>query len=373
MSVVNTYQMLGDRAPTPCNIQDADAVAMAFMEPGTTVTPLPFKHPPLLPKELRIRVTHSGLCHSDILIAEGSWAKSGVPAFAPLVPGHEIIGVVEQVGSAVMAFREGDRVGFGVYRDCCDTCIQCVQGHENNCASTVLTYPPFFGGYATSFQARADFFYHIPHTLPGEAAPLFCAGLTVFAPLSEFVRSGMKVGVVGIGGLGHLGLKIASRMGFDVTAISTSPSKEAEARSYGASHFLNLKDPGQMKNHIRNFDFILNTATSYSIKNLMTLVKPRGQLHLCGLPNSNEDLEFDVLTMATNSIKLTANPVGSRNQGRDMLDFCARHSILPEVEIYPFERAQDAVNSLAHGRPHAPKYRAVMETASFFKTFTPKI
>jgi D-arabinose 1-dehydrogenase-like Zn-dependent alcohol dehydrogenase len=114
----------------------------------------------------------------------------------------------------------------------------------------------------------------------------------------------MKVGVVGIGGLRHLGLKIASRMGCEVTAISTFTSKETEARSYVASHFLNLKDPGQMKNHIKNYDFILNTATSYSIKNLMTLVKPRGQLHLYGLPNSNEDSKFDVLSIATNSINL---------------------------------------------------------------------
>lgn len=370
MAGVTTYDILGDRAPVPCSIEEAQGVAMAFMQPGTTVTPLPFRHPEVLPKELRIRVTHAGLCHSDVFSADGSWSKHGI---YPMVTGHEIVGVVEQVGSAVTGFSEGDRVGFGVFRSCCDSCNQCVQGFDNCCLTKELTYQPHFGGYATSFQARADFFYHVPSVLPGECAPLFCAGLTVYAPLSDYVNSGMKVGVLGIGGLGHLGIKMAHKMGCEVTAISTTASKEAEAKEYGAQHFLNLKDPDQVKQAAHSFDFILNTATSFNISNLLQLVRPRGQLHICGLPNVEEDLHFDLFSLLLKNIKLTANPVGSRQQGREMLDFCAQHSILPETEVYKFENAQDAVNSLAHGIPHYPKYRAVMETASYFQHFTPNL
>jgi uncharacterized zinc-type alcohol dehydrogenase-like protein len=369
MSNLNTFEVLGDRAPIPCSIEEAQGVAMAFMDPGTTLTPLPFKHPPLLSTELRIRVTHSGLCHSDIFFSNQSWFKGGC---YPMVTGHEITGVVEKVGSAVVGYSEGDRVGFGCNRDCCNTCNECVLGFDNTCSKKVLTYNPHFGGYATSFQARADFFFKLPDAIPGEAAPLFCAGLTVFAPLTDYTRAGMKVGVVGIGGLGHLGLKFASKMGLEVTAISTSASKEAEARSYGAHHFLNLKDPDQVKNASQSFDFILNTATSFSISNLLSLLKARGQLHISGAPAADENLDFNLFQMIMNNLKLTCNPVGSRKQARDMLDFCALHDVLPVVEVYPFDKAQDALNSLAHGTPHFPKYRAVLETASYFEHFTPQ-
>ena len=258
MSIINTFEALGDRAPIPCDISEADAVAMAFMEPGLTLTPLPFKHSPLLPNEIWIRVTHAGLCHSDIFNADLSWSKIG---YYPLVTGHEVVGIVEKVGSAVAG--------------CCDICNSCQQAYDNSCFNIKLTYKPYFGGYATGFQTRADFFYHLRDNMPGEAAPLFCAGLTVYAPLKEYVIAGMKVGVIGIRGLGHLGLKIASKMGCEVTAISTSASKEAEARSYGAQHFLNLKDPEQVHNAANSLDFILNTTTSFKIGELMQLVKPR--------------------------------------------------------------------------------------------------
>lgn len=369
MATLNTFEVLGDRAPIPCSIEEAQGVALAFMEPGSDLTPIPFRHPELLTNELRIKVTHTGLCHSDIFFSNESWFKGGC---FPMVTGHEIIGVVEKVGSSVTEFSEGDRVGFGCQRDCCNTCNECVLGFDNTCPKKTLTYNPHFGGYATSFQARADFFFKLPDSLPGEAAPLFCAGLTVYAPLSDYTRAGMKVGIVGIGGLGHLALKYASKMGLEVTAISTSANKEAEARSYGAHHFLNTKDADQVKNAAQSLDFILNTATSFSIASLLTLLKPRGQLHISGAPAATEELEFNLFIMLMNNLKLTSNPVGSRKQCRDMLEFSALHNILPEVEVYPFEKAQDAVNSLAKGIPHFPRYRAVLETASYFEKFTPK-
>lgn len=238
MSNPNTFELLGDRAPTPCDISEAHGVAMAFMEQGTTVTPLPFRQPELLPTELRIRVTNAGLCHSDVLSVNGGWSPN-MPF--PMVPGHEIIGVVEKIGSAVTGYSEGDRVGFGVFRSCCSDCSYCAQGEDNCCPKKQLTYGPHFGGYATSFQAKASHFIKLPDSFPGQAAPAFCAGLTVYDPLAEYVKPGMKVAIGGIGGLGHLAIKFASKMGVDVTVLSTTPSKEDEARSYGAHHFANIR------------------------------------------------------------------------------------------------------------------------------------
>ncbi|CAG9322725.1 unnamed protein product [Blepharisma stoltei] len=290
----NTFEVLGDRAPQPCAIGDAHGVAMAFMNPGTTVSPLPFRHPALLDNEVRINVTHAGCCHTDIFMSTQAWFPGGC---FPLVPGHEIVGVVDKVGEKVSKFQPGDKVGFGTIRDCCeeyDSCLQCRTGFDNLCPKKVTTYDPHFGGYATSFQAKGSFFFKLDESFPGEAAPMFCAGLTVFAPLHRDVVSGMRVGVIGIGGLGHLAIKFANSMGTEVTAISTSNNKQADAREFGAHHFINLRDEAQMKNAMGSLDYIINTATSYDITQCCSLLRPRGVLHLCGAPSSNENLNFNL-------------------------------------------------------------------------------
>ncbi|CAG9327734.1 unnamed protein product [Blepharisma stoltei] len=369
--VKNTYETLGDRAPKPCAIGDAHGVAMAFTEPGTTVTPFPFQHPELLDNEIRIHVTHAGLCHSDIFVSTLGWGEN---VNFPLVPGHEIVGVVEKVGERVSRFHVGDRVGFGVWRECCEqyeSCRECRNGFDNLCPKAKLTYDPYFGGYATSFQAHASHFYKISDDFPGQAAPLFCAGLTVFSPLNTHMRAGMKVGVVGVGGLGHLGLKFARAMGAEVTAISTNPHKIEEAKSFGAHHFLNSRDEQQMKEAANSFDFILDTAIQINIDQDCKLIKPRGILNIVGLPDARENLNFNLFTILGKNINLTANPVGSRWEGDQMLEFCRVHDVYPLVEEYKFADCQAAVNSLAHGVPHYPKFRNVMETASFMETFTP--
>ncbi|CAG9327757.1 unnamed protein product [Blepharisma stoltei] len=282
----NTYEALKDRSPQPCTLGDAQGVAMAFYEPGTTLSPLPFRHPELLDREIQINVTHVGCCHSDVFMATQAWFPG---VHYPLVPGHEIVGIVDKIGEKVTKYQPGDKVGFGVLRDCCeqyDSCLHCRTGNENYCPKRVGTYDPHFGGYATSFQAKGNFFYKLDDSFPGEAAPLFCAGMTVFPPLQKDVVGGMKVGVVGIGGLGHLALKFARAMGTEVTAISTSSSKETDAKEFGAHHFINLKDEKQVKNGIGSLDYIINTATSYDIGQCCSLLKPRRKFEFQPVSNS---------------------------------------------------------------------------------------
>ncbi|CAG9322728.1 unnamed protein product [Blepharisma stoltei] len=366
--VRNSYELLGSRAPQPCNLGDAHGVAMAFLEPGTTVTPLPFRHPELLDNEVRVNVTHAGCCHTDVFYATQAWSKNG--SF-PLVPGHEFIGIVEKVGEKVTHLQPGDKIGFGTRRDCCETCEECKTGLENHCLKRKHTYDPEFGGYATSFQAKSKFCHKLDDDFPGEAAPLFCAGITVFPPLINDVRPGMKVGVVGIGGLGHLALKFAKAMGAEVTAISSSQSKEADARNLGAHHFLNLRDENQVKSASRSLNYIINTATSFSIEQCCGLLKPKGILNLCGAPEAGTDLHFNLFQLLTNDLRVQSNLTGSEREVDRMLNFVRLHSIYPVVEVYNFADTQSAINSLAHGNPHYPNYRAVLEMGSFMKTFSP--
>ena len=363
-----TFIVLGDRAPVPCDIGDADAVAMAFMEKGTTVTPLPFRQPPLLDKEVRIKVTHSGLCHSDIFHSTEGWGAHGC---FPLVPGHEIVGIVEKVGEKVTKVEVGDKVAFGCFSDCCDSCYLCKKGHDNFCAKRDFTYNPYFGGYATSFQSRGDFFFKLQDSFDGADAPLLCAGITTYNPLIKHARPGMKVGIVGIGGLGHLAIQYANKMGCEVTAISTSPNKEEEAKGFGAHHFINSKDPESLQRNERTLDLILDSSTGLNLRQNFKLLKPRGSTVIVGNPDADYDANLNIFEMLMAQQELHGSLVGSRVDIEEMFEFSRIHNIKPLSEVYAFADTQTAVDSLAKGLPHFPKYRNVLETESFFKTFTP--
>ena len=363
-----TFIVLGDRAPVPCDIGDADAVAMAFMEKGITVTPLPFRQPPLLDKEVRIKVTHSGLCHSDIFHSTEGWGAHGC---FPLVPGHEIVGIVEKVGEKVTKVEVGDKVAFGCFSDCCDSCYLCKKGHDNFCAKRDFTYNPYFGGYATSFQSRGDFFFKLQDSFDGADAPLLCAGITTYNPLIKHARPGMKVGIVGIGGLGHLAIQYANKMGCEVTAISTSPNKEEEAKGFGAHHFINSKDPESLQRNERTLDLILDSSTGLNLRQNFKLLKPRGSTVIVGNPDADYDANLNIFEMLMAQQELHGSLVGSRVDIEEMFEFSRIHNIKPLSEVYAFADTQTAVDSLAKGLPHFPKYRNVLETESFFKTFTP--
>ena len=367
---MSAFDMLGDRAPIPCTLGDADSFAWAFLKKGTTVVPYPFRQPPVADKEVRIKVTHAGLCHSDVIRSTGGWGDN---ILFPIVPGHEIIGIVDKVGEKVSHLQEGDYVGFGPFRDCCDICNFCRSGRDNLCYKYAETYEPWFGGYATSFQARGDFFFKLDESIPGEFAPIFCAGATVFPPLMYYAKPTMKVGIVGVGGLGHMAIKFANKFGCEVTAISTSPHKEEEAKGFGAHHFLNINDEVQMKKAQRSLDFVLDTSVMVNLEMNFNLLKKRSRCCMVGCPDFKHDHKLNLTQLLMNQQELSSSFVGSRLEIQEMIDFIKFNDIKPQVDVYPFEDMQKAINSLAYGDPKPPKYRNVVETASFMKTFGAKL
>lgn len=363
----SSYEILGDRACTPCDKQDAHGVAIIANCQGLETMLQPFRHPSLLDNEIRIKVTHSGLCQSDTIMLNNGW---GFTAF-PFVGGHEVLGVVTHVGEKVTKFQVGDRVGHGPQRECCENCFNCLTGNNNLCPSSAFTVGLHYGGWATSFQSKANSFVRVSEKVPGTAAPLFCAGLTAYSPLSRDLVPGMKVGVVGIGGLGHLGIMIANKMGCEVTAISTSADKEPEARELGAHHFLNSRDPKALNNAANSLDYILNTATAHEFEMNFGLLNKKGVLNVVGAPHHAEPSPFYVSALIYKQLTIKASAAGSRIEMEKMMDFCTLHSIYPKTETYQFTEAQQAIDSLANSKPRAPRYRAVFDSASFFESFTP--
>lgn len=277
--------------------------------------------------------------------------------------GHEVVGRVTRVGAAVTDFKVGDRVGFGPQRDCCaaHSCEGCEQHIENTCASFAGLYDPEFGGYATSITVPQRFTFHIPASIPSHlAGPLLCAGVTTHAPLSRNVKPGDRVGIVGVGGLGHLGLQYAKALGAgEVFAISSSAGKQEEARSFGATHFLVSSDAAAMKLAERTFDFILCTAASqFSVADYMKLLKPRRTFCLVGLPPVSEPLAVYPFDVVVGERRLEGSMIGGTDAMREMLEFSAKHQIVPQVEVIPLEDAQQGIDKIIAGKP---RYRMVLQ------------
>lgn len=363
-----TTEILGDRASRPCDIGDAHGVALVCGGPGLNVEYQPFRHPSLLDNEIRIRVTDSGLCQSDTFWMKNGWYQT----LYPVVPGHEIIGVVTHVGEKVTKYQVGDRVGHGPMRDSCGNCSDCCMGFNNTCSSMGLTIGLHYGGWATSYQAPAKCFVEVPESISGLNAPLMCAGVTSYSPLRRDLRSGMKVGVVGIGGLGHLGIKFARSMGCEVTAISTSADKETEARELGAHHFINSKDPKQVQKAAKSLHYILDTATAYTLNTSLGMLRPNGTVTVVGAPEvSGEKNPFNAFDIVLRNLSIKGSAAGSMDDMASMIEFCDLHKINCKSEVYKFADARLAIESLGLSKPRAPRYRAVLETASFFQNFTP--
>jgi D-arabinose 1-dehydrogenase-like Zn-dependent alcohol dehydrogenase len=315
-----------------------------------------------------MNVTHTGLCHSDVFMATQGFIDF---IALPLVPGHEVVGIVAELGANVTDFRVGERVAFGAIRDCCHNtrvCEGCATGNENFCPKRIWTYNPHFGGYSTSFQGNDHFFVKLPDAIPSEkAGPLMCAGITTYSPLARYVRPGMKVGIQGIGGLGHLALQFANKMGAEVTAISTSSGKEELVRSLGAHHFLNSRNPEEAKAAQASFDFVMITGSSYDLNQSLNLLKLGGTMVLIGIPNKSEEKKLDLFAFIAGGKTIASSVVGSIKETREMLQFAAVHNVLPMVEVFPFGEAQAAFNMLAHNNPRGPEFRCVLETESFLR------
>ena len=289
--------------------------------------------------DVHVQILFCGICHSDIHQARNEWQNSTYP----MVPGHEIVGKVLKVGTHVTKFKPDDIVGIGCFVDSCRECQSCKHSEEQFCdVHTAFTYnstemdlkTPTYGGYSTQMVIDENYALHIPPNLPlPNVAPLLCAGITTYSPLKRFkVGSGTKVGIVGMGGLGHMGVKLAVAMGADVTVISTSPNKKQDAIQLGAKHFLISTNTAEIKSAANSFDFILNTISAPHNPNLyLSLLNINGTLVLVGLPETPLTLEARFLI--TKNRAFAGSSIGGIKETQEMLDFCGKHNITSEIEL----------------------------------------
>ena len=329
--------------------------AYAALNPGEKLQPWEYEPAPLEVNQVEIRVTHNGLCHTDIHMRDNDW---GVSEF-PLVAGHEVVGVVTEVGEKVTALKKGDRVGVGWIRNSCRVCDHCLQGEENICRQG---YTGFIvgnhGGFADRVRVTADFAYKIPDGLDSaSAAPLLCAGITVYTPLRTHIKHpGMKVGVMGIGGLGHLGIKFARAMGAEVTALSTSPDKEAQAKEFGAHHFQKWGTAEEMKAVAGSFDLVLCTISAEADWDAaFGLLANNGVLCFVGLPVSS--LNVPLLPLIFGQKSVVGSIVGGRRFMQEMLEFAAVNQIKPAIETMPLSQVNEAMDKVAANKA---RYRIVL-------------
>ncbi len=322
------------------------------------------------PTEVLFDIKYAGICHSDIHTARGEWG----PARYPLVPGHELAGVVRQVGSQVTKFAVGDKVGVGCFVDSCGECDACRAGQEQFCESrekpTVWTYNsigrdglPTAGGYSTCTTVEQDYICRIPDGLDlAHAAPLLCAGITTYSPLRRWgAGPGKRVAVVGMGGLGHMAVQLAAAMGAEVAVISQTRSKEADGKRFGASEYYATSEPGTLKKLRRSFDLMITTVSGANdIVALLNCLKVGGALVDVGLPEHPVELPMGALTNG-NRI-LAGSNIGGIAETQEMLDFCAEHGIAAQVEVIGGEDINDAYDKVVASQV---RYRYVIDTSTF--------
>lgn len=318
--------------------------------------------------DVALDVKFTGICHSDIHTARGEWGS----VFYPLVPGHEIAGIVTAIGSSVSRFKIGDRIGVGVFVDSCRNCENCKQGLQQYCLEGMTgTYNSMErdgknqtrGGYSNNFVINEDYAVHIPANLPLEGvAPLLCAGITLYSPIKHFnVGPKTKVAVMGLGGLGHMGVKFAVAMGADVTVMSHSPEKESDARKMGAHHFVSTKEPGALNRYKKAFDVILNTVSAeLDINEYLQTLKLDGTLVVIGLPGKPYAVHAGVMLDGRRS--LTGSMIGGVSELQEMLNFCGENNIVSDVEVINANYANTAYDRTVASNV---KYRFVIDASTF--------
>lgn len=317
----------------------------AAMESGKALEPFEYEAKELGPKDVEIAISHCGVCHTDVHLIDNDWGISSYP----LVPGHEIVGTVAALGSEVTALEIGQRVGVGGQSGACHECESCAKGQDIFCAEPVYTAVHDFGGFATSIHVDSRFAFPIPESISSEtAAPLLCAGITTFTPLRRYVNSTSKVGVIGVGGLGHMALQYAKAFGCEVTAFSTSPEKEKESKSMGADHFVNSKDVVQMEATAGTLDFILSTVSAdLDWSGYLNALKPNGTICVVGV---GETISIPAVPLIFGQKTITSSLIGNRSDFVEMLEFSARHNIAPKVEVMPIAEAEKAVSTVRSSR-----------------------
>jgi uncharacterized zinc-type alcohol dehydrogenase-like protein len=328
--------------------------AYAAHEAGGELKPFEYDPGPLGRDDVEIDVEHCGICHSDLSMLNNDWGMSSYP----LVPGHEVIGTVAKVGEGVTSVKVGDRVGLGWHAGYCMTCPSCLSGDHNLCTGATATIGGRHGGFAEQVRAQATSVIPLPEGVDAASAgPLFCGGITVFNPLVQYDLSPTaRVGVVGIGGLGHMALKFLRAWGCEVTAFTSSEAKRDEAVQMGAHRTVDSRSAEALAAEAGRFDMIISTVNVKLDWNAYVgALKPKGRLHLVGATVEPLDLGAFGLLMGQKSV--SASPVGSPAVIARMLEFAARHDIRPVIETYPFEKVNEAMDRLRSGQA---RYRIVL-------------
>ena len=325
----------------------------AAMAAGQRLTPFAYELPEPGEHEVRVSVTHCGLCHTDIQAIDNYY---GITTF-PFVPGHEIVGHVSAMGTGVTGLKLGDRVGIGWQGRSCGKCEWCLKGETQLCMEiedTTVMVP--HGGFSSSVLADYRFVYPLPPAMASEvAAVLMCAGLTVYSALRTHVsRPGLKVAIIGIGGLGHLAIQFAHAFGCEVTAISSSPAKKDQALGFGAKHFLDINDSANMRKVSFGYDLLICTTNAdLHWEALLKILKKRGKLILLGFP----DVAFNSTDLVAHELTIVGSFIGNPTMMRAMLSFAQEHRITPMLELMPMSLVNEAIQEVKENRA---RYRIVL-------------
>lgn len=346
-------------------------LAYAAYDKSSPLKPFDFERRKLRPNDIKIEILYCGVCHSDLHTAKSEWAGT----IYPVVPGHEIVGRITQMGSAVKNFKVGDFAAVGCLVDSCRTCPSCKDHLEQYCQNgMVFTYNSHdlkdgkvtYGGYSTDIVVDEKFVLHVPKAftekdLPN-VAPLLCAGITTYSPLRYWnVGKGSKVGVVGLGGLGHMAIKLAHAMGAEVTLLTTSPNKLEDAKRLGASRIIMWKNHDELAKNTNSLDLIINTvAAPHDLGSLLSLLKLNGTMCLVGAPSTPHP-ELDAKHLIFKRRNLAGSLIGGIQETQEMLDFCAQHGITADVEIIPIQKINEAYDRMLKSDV---KYRFVIDTAT---------
>jgi cinnamyl-alcohol dehydrogenase len=368
--VPDSFDKLAKALHKPCSHKapeaDGNCLAFAARDESGHLSPYRFERRQLQADDIRIQIAFCGVCHSDLHTIKGEW---GTPAY-PIAPGHEIVGIVTEVGSAVNDFKVGEPAGVGCMVNSCGKCEECKSGIEQYCeAGPVWTYnskdpadgSTTQGGYSSHVVVNKKFAVHFPSNLPLDAgAPLLCAGITTYSPLRHFGldKPGMKLGVIGLGGLGHMAVKFGKAFGCEVTVISTSPNKKAEAlKTLGADHFIVSKNKEEMEAAATTLNGIIDTvAARHDIASYLALLKTDGKLVMVGLPP--DELPIRAVHLTSKRRILSGSAIGGIAETQEMLDFCGKHSITCDIELIKVDYINTAMERLVKNDVH---YRFVID------------
>ncbi len=344
--------------------------AYAATAPGSELAPFEIQRREPGPQDVLIKIKYCGICHSDVHQVKDEWGG----ARFPMVPGHEIAGIVERVGDKVTKFKPGDRVGVGCMVDSCKKCDACNQGLEQYCEhGNIQTYnaveldgkTPTYGGYSERITVLERFVVHIPDSMPLEkAAPLLCAGITTYSPLKHWhAGPGKSVAVVGLGGLGHMAVKIAHAMGSQVTVISRSLNKKPDAQAMGATGYIATSDPSSVEKAKNSFDLIINTVSSAADMNAyLGMLKRDGVMVLVGAPA--DLLPVHPFSLIPKRASLAGSTIGGMPETQEMLDFCGKHNLAADIEMISIDKVNEAYERLLKSDV---RYRFVIDIDSLNK------